>query len=411
MKLAAGIILCFCVLVFFQGTLTSITGIEFFNYFDELLEGCAFFALFFFSFLKAKIKTNFLLIIGLLFYLVLVSLIFGFQEDNGKVFIQCIIHLKLFVFLVFFSFFNVKQLLRFSKYVIYIVLFGLFLELIFREHFYDFIDLPYHLRPENRRAKLIYGGFIHSNNVSLLVMFWYFVWLVGEFKKKRTLKIALVTFFVFTSLFLYGSRTSILAILGILFYLYRTEMIIKPKILLIGLVGFILLSINVYLFTDIVERSITNIQDSFSRESQYIRGLMIYLSVIISVTYFPIGTGAATYGTVTSESSPIYSLLGVSERGPFINMQGVYDSNFASILGEFGVIGIILFYFILKYLLRIKGTSLLRKNLSKGLFLALFISSLTMPIFMNSNTALIIAIGVIVLKEITYQRHFKTEMC
>lgn len=399
MKTVAWFVLCFCILVFFQGPLASIFGTEFFNYFDEILEGAAFIMLLFISFFKSKIKLNFLLVNGLLVYIIIISLMLGFQEDKVKVIVQCMIHLKLFVFLVFFSLFDVNQLQKFSKYVLYIALFGLFLELILRGYFYDFLDLPNHLRPENRKAKLVYGGFIHSNNISLLVMFWYFVWLVGEIKKKQTMKIALITVLVFTGLFLFGSRTSILSILAVLFYLYRNEMVIKPKFLIAGVVGFALLLVSTYLFTDIIERSVTNIQDSFSKDSRYIRGLMIYLSVILSIRFFPIGTGAASYGTATSESSPVYSLLGVSERLPFKNMQGVYDSSLASILGEFGVIGIVLFYYVLFMFLRFKGKSKLSNNMSKGLFFAILISSLTMPVFMNSTTALIIAGGVIILRK------------
>ena len=78
---------------------------------------------------------------------------------------------------------------------------------------------------------------------------------------------------------------------------------------------------------------------------------------------FPIGTGVATFGTKLSAGSKVYEDMEIGRTGVFENMSGgVFDSNFASIVGELGFVGLVLIFFLLWYSYRLckkhlKGTT------------------------------------------------------
>ena len=59
-----------------------------------------------------------------------------------------------------------------------------------------------------------------------------------------------------------------------------------------------------------------------------------------------LGTGAATYGTVMSDNSAVYAEIGLQNSRYFVEKDGIYDSNFASLLGEFGFIGLFMFFIV-----------------------------------------------------------------
>lgn len=122
-------------------------------------------------------------------------------------------------------------------------------------------------------------------------------------------------------------------------------------------------------------------------QSAYIRGMMIYFSLDLAVDRFPLGTGASSFGTVMSDNSAIYTEIGMQNSRFFIEKEGIYDSNIASLTGEFGFIGAALyyafFYFFLRSTLRAYGLSL-GSEANLAFFLFFFAYSVTGPVFMNT---------------------------
>lgn len=128
-----------------------------------------------------------------------------------------------------------------------------------------------------------------------------------------------------------------------------------------------------------VSETLSNLtQFSAIDQTQYIRAIMIYYGSSIAF-YYPAGVGAGNYGSVMSENSPIYEILGLSNMYFFRNMVGIYDSNFAAILGEYGALGLIAFFIITKKILK----EVLGEQQHKIIVLAsaLLILTLTQPVY------------------------------
>ena len=86
-----------------------------------------------------------------------------------------------------------------------------------------------------------------------------------------------------------------------------------------------------------VVETLSNFSQFSSVDStQYIRVLMIYYGAQLGLMFFPLGAGAGNFGGVLSADSPVYRLLGVSDMNFFQGLSGIYDSNLAALIGEYG---------------------------------------------------------------------------
>ncbi len=131
----------------------------------------------------------------------------------------------------------------------------------------------------------------------------------------------------------------------------------------------------------------------------YIRGIIINNSFKLFGDYFPFGSGAATYGSVLSTGSQIYQELGLSSMLFFEEMSGIYDSNWASILGEFGLMGILLFSFLIRKTYNsVKVDFVSNKSAVCSILVIFIISGITMPVLMNGYLAMLFAIFLIYFK-------------
>ncbi|MGR5146650.1 hypothetical protein ACQKP8_08920 [Photobacterium alginatilyticum] len=128
-----------------------------------------------------------------------------------------------------------------------------------------------------------------------------------------------------------------------------------------------------------ISETIRNIGEfSNIEQSNYIRFIMIYYSFIIAQDYFPFGSGAASFGTVLSANSEIYKNYGLSSLEFFDDFWGIFDSNLASLLGEYGFI-----FSALLYILSFKLVFALLDGhrVSKYFCLSLIIISILQPFY------------------------------
>jgi len=386
-------------IVFFHKVLSGVLNTKIFNVVDEVFILLVLILLIIHGLYTKTIEVIFLSTLLIVLYFIIISVLFGKQSDVFMVIMQSVIHLKFFIFLSFF-YLIINKLkiingITILKYFLIISLLGLLLEVIFHNTFYNFMNIDFNLRPYAKRDKVVYGGFIKTNVLSFLLIVYFtlkaFLDKTFSGKKFFTWLILLLFFFI-----LVRSRTPILVLLGLVFLKYRTK-IFKFRVMTSFVMVFVAALFFIKTQTILIEKTTTNISLMFTKDSHYIRGIMYFLSGQIFVDYFPIGTGAATFGTVLSENSITYSIYNVSRRSFFINMDGVYDSNMASIIGEFGFIGVIIFVCLFS-LLFLKNSK--KGKVTTALIAMLFITFIycfVSPLFMNTFFSMVLALGFSVL--------------
>ncbi len=143
------------------------------------------------------------------------------------------------------------------------------------------------------------------------------------------------------------------------------------------------------------------------------RGLALKASFKIASEFFPIGSGFATFGTVASVKSysKAYSKVGLSSRFGFREGQAswVGDGGWATQIGQFGVIGTILYVCMIYFVYcsvkkRINGNINFLPYVS--IFIYMLISS-TSEIAFSSNFAILLALA---LDFIVLKGQFKNEI-
>lgn len=235
--------------------------------------------------------------------------------------------------------------------------------------------------------------------------------LMRDFDNYSSSQILVLSLFVILILFS-TSRTALVLLPLVAVWWMRESYKLFVLVLLFGVIGFFVLRGNSYIL-ELIEITALNIEWTIEspEEAAYIRGIMIYYAFVLATDRFPFGTGAASYGTLMSDNSPIYTEIGLQNSRFFIEKSGIYDSNFASILGEFGYLGLALYGALLVWTFAVPA--LVYKNKfkwSKGFkytfWGAVFAYSVTIPVFMNSYPAMLLAaVGVAAYYNDYWKRH------
>lgn len=149
-----------------------------------------------------------------------------------------------------------------------------------------------------------------------------------------------------------GSRSAMLIEMMAVLFTVRLRNVRSQILFVVGLLGLAVFS-QTELFSLLYNKTLENIAAVQSGgDDNYPRWLMAYFGVFLAYLHFPIGTGAGTFGSVMSKGDVIYSHLGLMQYQSIANGSGIFDSNFGSIAGEYGVIGVVLFYGSMFYILR-----------------------------------------------------------
>ncbi|MGJ5642995.1 hypothetical protein [Formosa sp. S-31] len=380
--------------IFFQDLLISVFNSKVFKSLDEISILLILAVLVVDMLFRNKVNLFYLSLTSVFIYFIFISIVFGKHHTLIDILLQTIIHLKFFIYFSFFYYYSKNgskiNLLSILKYIVYFSLVGLLLELLFRNSFYDFMQIEEYLRPYAKKGKVIYGGFIKANLLSFLFLIYFAI--KSNFGALISNKKYWIWFSLIFIFFIAVKSRTALIMLFILPFVKFKRIIFQPKYMIAAFIGVVLSLIVVYYKTNFIEKTIQNLSLFFTLDSYYIRGIMYCLSGKIFIDFFPIGTGAATFGTVLSEGSVVYEMYHVAHRYFFINMDGVYDSNFASIVGEFGFIGVLLFLSLF-FMMKKFPAEVYHKNLFITLNWITIFYCLTTPLFMNSFFALVLAFG------------------
>ena len=112
--------------------------------------------------------------------------------------------------------------------------------------------------------------------------------------------------------------------------------------------------------TEIYTDTILNLSRFFSDDHAYVRGLIFFNGVRLFSEFFPFGVGYGLYGTTFSALNvSVYEYIGISPNLIYTesgSLTGVFDSGFASLLAEGGVIGFLFVFSIIRELFRKVGS-------------------------------------------------------
>jgi hypothetical protein len=373
--------------------LLSFETLSFLTYLDELLL-LYLFVVIFYSFAVLKLDRYVLYITITICYMILISVLMN-SSSMKNIVLQSFIHMKFFIFyFVVDKYLKYGDLRKIGWFLFVFTIFGLFLNILLQETFNNILSQSV----DYRSGFLRVGGFQQNANLLGLILglFYLFLLLCGNITKKNML---LITIIFSLLIFVTGSRSSfVIIVIGISYYYLfgsvKSKIYMVPAyiILLVGLFG-------ILGYSDMLDRTMSNILTlENAGESGYIRGIMLVSGFQLFCDYFPIGTGAATFGSVLSEGSYIYYVLGLSDKSFFLNMSGIYDSNLATIGGEFGFIGIFIYSFLLIFIYKeIKNEN--NKPYLLSVITAILVLSVTNPIFMNAYPAILFVIALVYEKK------------
>ncbi len=395
-------ILCFLyiiiLIIFFQEPFIKLFPDTHIRYLDELFIGAILFSALIHS-LILRVFTHVLLItLFAIIYMTIISYA-GSPRGLSTIFEQSVIHWKFFIFAILFVYIlkvdNNGQSFRYFFLLLFAVsLVGFLINWFFQERFLEWFDT----NPMYRNDTLRIQGFqLKPNDLALhlSIIYLYVVLLAKHNYSDLVLLFGSAIFF--SLIYMTGSRTalSIIPLTLIMYVLFKKKWAVLMAVSIITSIMIIYFNETLIEMIEMTEDNISELSNIES--TKYIRGIMIYYGIYLMIDNFPIGTGAATFGTVESKGSPVYDDLGISGMIFFEDMIGVYDSNLASIMGEFGFIGILLFYISLLAIyhraMRISSYSSNKRLYLRILLLFSILVSVVNPLFMYSYNGLLFAMA------------------
>ncbi len=145
------------------------------------------------------------------------------------------------------------------------------------------------------------------------------------------------------------------------------------------------------------------------------RAVALLTSFKIANFFFPIGSGFATFGTVASVNSysKAYEVYGLSNRWGFSRINGTFvgDGGWATIIGQFGYIGLMLCIMSLVCIYKIikQDCKIMNKYMDVWAILIYCIISSTNEIFFNSDISVLFAIILAILLHKHKQEKLRSE--
>jgi hypothetical protein len=338
----------------------------------------------------------------LLFGVILLLFITSFNSFGlipfWKILLQSIIHLKFFIFLLFFIvWIGQKDVKNVVNVLFIITVIGFFFNLALGETLNQIFDIKIQYRLGELRPIGFQGDTGNLGSMAAICYIYY----MFRFGDITVAKFTTYSSFMLIFSSLSSVRTPFISVV------YSTfGAILKNKKIIVTGFFFISLIVLVGWNFGLKEALKSNLEITIANfewlddpvASAYIRGIMIFFSFVLSAEYFPFGSGAASYGSVFSEGSWVYEKIGLANSRFFLETDGIYDSNFASILGEFGYLGIFIYSFLFYRFYRYFMNR--TKDLKFGIvaiFLLILSYSFVNPIFMNAYSAILYPLIIIAL--------------
>ena len=238
------------------------------------------------------------------------------------------------------------RLIKFTMYAFTFIFFiALFLNIILGTTWMNMWGLPILYRNDMLR---VFGMFKEGGTngyfIAFIVTTLLFFKLSGKLNQRNVIIITSVAILLS---YISSYRKTVLFCLPLLVF-YNKSLAYKSRFLNVLLGIICILFITPYLFeTSYLDETIQDISNFTTNDSNYIRGLLFYNGFWLAGHMFPIGTGAATFGTVYSQFNTleVYRLVGM-ERWILDFDEGdaaIFDNYLGSIVAELGFLGMIIY--------------------------------------------------------------------
>lgn len=366
------------------------------SYVDELM----LFGIFIYGVIKSrtdKVVRN-VLTLYLMLFTVLVLMSFKAFATRGllSVVLQVFIHLKYMLLFIFcWGALGANNSLKVVKIILAITVFFMFINLFTGSLFNVLFDTKVNMRSGGVRPIGIQADTGSLGTTFALIG----CLLISGLKSANNIKVILLLFMAVLVL-IASTRTALILLPLVVVWWLRDS--VKSFVIAFTLLvsSFFVIQSSNYM-DEIIEITIDNVEATVDDPvaSSYIRGIMIYFAFELAIDRFPLGTGAATYGTVMSDNSDVYAEIGLQNSRYFIEKDGIYDSNFASLLGEFGFLGLMLYLFIFYKIIHVPMVHSQQMHSVPEfrfvLFGVVFAYGVTTPIFMNTYPAFILVLVIV----------------
>lgn len=310
------------------------------------------------------------------------------------VLIQNLVHLKYIIIFGFFWLALGDRSPKFVKWLLWLSIGFLVLNLLTGDVFNQLLKVTPNIRGDGVRPIGFQGD---TAGLGLTFAFIGLYYLVRDSDNYNVSQLFTLSLFVFLIL-LATTRTGLVMVPIVAVWWMRSSAKLFVLMLLLLPIAFFALKDSSYI-QELIEITVLNVQWTMESPEDigYIRGIMIYYSVVLAWSRFPFGTGAGSYGTLMSDNSPVYAEIGLENSVFFLTKSGIYDSNLASLLGEFGVLGILLFAALAYWVFTIPERSKVKpRKLSSGFKFSFFALvgaySIAVPLFMNSYPAVVMCL-------------------
>lgn len=291
--------------------------------------------------------------LGLCCYLILISVAYGQNRNIFDIVVQSYISTKFFFLAAGMYSLSICRTIRYGKLMAWLVgitFVGIVLQGIIGNEMFSVL----HIIPKKTaglEGLTRFSGFQLNANAAGVALALGTVCLFSQLREydRSTKSIYLAIGVLTLGILLTGSRSALaFELLGMIFtFRFRKAV---PQILFVSLAVALIVLTQSDIFLLFYQKTIANLGAVESGgTANYPRWIMAYYGSQLAWSHFPIGTGAATFGSVLSAGSQIYGELGLLVFNSIAGGGGIYDSNFGSIAGEYGFIGIVLFYGLLIY--------------------------------------------------------------
>lgn len=354
--------------------------------------------------------------LGFIFiYLILISLLFGVNRDLFQIIAQSFLHLIFFIVLI--SLFIIhKNYPGYAKkafmLAVVITIVGVILQLMMPVAFMNVFPPSEIVLRNISMGNIRISGF--QMNPNALGVFLSLVVVFLTLQKEKVSNSLYLKGLFFTSLILLiltGSRSALIFVMiGFLFAEIKTSTKIMSTLGVLIILNFT----GIYgLIAKKTNQNIDMIMNTSITEVNYPRWLMAYKGTEIALDHLPIGTGAATFGTVLSKGNPVYYNVGIANVPAVEDASGIYDSNYGSLSGEFGLVGLIIFYGFGAYLIRKImsfriSSLLLNKSRQRAVVYCFcligFVATFMRPLFFSGYYATIFSLLIIGYLEVQNQK-------